>query len=297
MKKVALLFLFSILFTTAVYAEKGDWVKVIRIVDENTVKVIYSSGELKEVKMTGLIFPPEEKNKILKKEVIQNLEKDLMNQRVRLTYEKSEDIRKDKISAYIWLNGKRYNDIMLEKGYAIFDKNTSTIYKKEFESAELRGQEHKVGLWAKADIIGEQKNEINTERTNTSENLAPWQTDFSAFIDELTKLALNHKGDKPLDVNKFISKEVDYNSSIKLYHYGRKSHTKEKEHQGRPYNYYYLGSSKYKLLFPILKLYRTGGLKQGNKIRLSAEIPDNPPRTSNDLRGFYIATTSSDGIT
>jgi micrococcal nuclease len=166
MKKLFLLFLFSLYFT--LFASEIVPVKVACVVDGDTIKV-YWYGAKKSVRLIGVDTsetrrnPRIEKQKALlgkREEVIIELGKQAKeklkeyikpNQVVYLEFDIEKTDRYGRLLAYVWLDKDRknmVNEIMVKEGYAlacIYSPNTK--YADRFIQAQKIARENKKELW------------------------------------------------------------------------------------------------------------------------------------------------------
>lgn len=132
-------------------------VKVIKVVDGDTIKVLTNNKE-DTVRLIGIDTPevvdPRKEVQCFGRQASDKTKEILNNKNVKLESDPTQG-DKDKYSRllrYVFLeDGTNFNKLMISTGYAFEYTYNSNPYKyqKEFEEAENLAREQNLGLWAK----------------------------------------------------------------------------------------------------------------------------------------------------
>ncbi|WP_018705778.1 thermonuclease family protein [Siminovitchia fordii] len=131
---------------------KGEKVKVTRVVDGDTIEVDLN-GKSEKVRMI-LVDTPETKHPRLGvqpfgPEASKFTTKTLENQMVTLELGTQERDKYGRLLAYVWIEDKLFNNMLLEKGFArvaVYPPNTK--YLDEFEATQEKAKKKGIGIWA-----------------------------------------------------------------------------------------------------------------------------------------------------
>ncbi|MED3723858.1 thermonuclease family protein [Geobacillus stearothermophilus] len=127
-------------------------VKVIRVVDGDTVEVRFSNGATAKVRLIGVNTPetvhPNKPVEKYGKEASNYTKKRLTNKTVTLEFDVQIKDKYGRLLAYVWIGKELYNETLVKEGYA----NVMTIppnvkYQKRFVTAERAARQAKKGLW------------------------------------------------------------------------------------------------------------------------------------------------------
>ena len=118
---------------------------VTRVIDGDTVEL--STGQ--SVRLTG-VSAPEIKEKFSQEGKV-FLEEKLLNQEVRLEYEKGyETDRFNRLNAYVFLDDENINVSIIKQGLAkvvIYEKRRKLMYQDELLEAQEYAKKQKLNLW------------------------------------------------------------------------------------------------------------------------------------------------------
>jgi micrococcal nuclease len=133
-------------------AAKGVPAKVVRVIDGDTIEVLMD-GEQKEIRML-LIDTPETKHpskpvEPFGPEASQFATETLKNKTVGIQVGKEKEDKYGRILAYVWVGGKTYQEMVLEKGLAA----TAYLYNDltmldQFHKAQDIARNKKIGVWS-----------------------------------------------------------------------------------------------------------------------------------------------------
>lgn len=133
-------------------------VLVERIVDGDTLIVKYFENSIKKEERIRLLLidTPESVHPSNKVEKFgpesSEFAKEILKEGRRVTLEIGSPERDhyNRMLGYIWVDGKNFNEIMIEKGYArvayVYPPNTK--YLEEFREAEKVAKKNKLGIWS-----------------------------------------------------------------------------------------------------------------------------------------------------
>lgn len=169
MKKLLLIFL-SLVFLTVTGCNQASNSKpsnqVIKVVDGDTFDVRLVNGKEERVRLL-LVDTPETKHP---KKPVQPFgpeastftEKTLLNNNVKLEYDIEKRDQYGRLLAYVYIDGKMLNEMLLEKGLArvvVFPPNTK--YVDEFKAIQKQAQAKEIGIWSLENYNAEEKNKKN----------------------------------------------------------------------------------------------------------------------------------------
>lgn len=130
-------------------------VTIDRVVDGDTVKVKFPSGEIETVRLL-LIDTPEsvhpDKPAQPYGEQASDFAKDSLKEGQTVTLEKGEAERDKygRLLGYIWIEDVNFNQLMIEKGYArvayVYEPNIK--YLDELKTAEEKAEEKRSNIWS-----------------------------------------------------------------------------------------------------------------------------------------------------
>ena len=127
--------------------------KVIRVVDGDTIIVEFGDVE-ERVRLIGIDTPEsvhadEAKNTIEGKIASDFTKSKLEGKNVNLEFDIEERDQYGRLLAYVWLDGKMFNRVLLEEGYAqiaTFPPNVKYVY--DFKLLERKAKENQRGFWS-----------------------------------------------------------------------------------------------------------------------------------------------------
>lgn len=125
---------------------------VVRVVDGDTIVVDFK-GENKKVRLIGVDTPESvhqnsskntEEGKIASKYTKSKLE----NKKVGLEFDVQEEDKYGRLLAYVYIDGKMYNKILLKEGMAkIATYPPNVKYVEDFKKLQKEARENKTGFW------------------------------------------------------------------------------------------------------------------------------------------------------
>lgn len=172
---------------------------VSRVVDGDTIDVIFNNGKKERIRFI-LVDTPETKhpNKPVQPfgpEASDYTERKLLNKHVELEFDVQERDRYGRLLAYVYVEGKMINEMLLENGLArvaVFPPNTK--YVDEFRAIEQQAKQKQLGIWSIENYAtdkGYQQDETDATNEQTT-NSAP-----SGDCNEPTiKGNINSRGEK-----------------------------------------------------------------------------------------------------
>ncbi|UAC49168.1 thermonuclease family protein [Bacillus aquiflavi] len=167
-------------------AESHSFMKatVINVVDGDTIDVRFEDGKKERVRLI-LVDTPETKHP--KKPVqpfgpeASDFTKDtLLHQDIKLELDVEERDRYGRILAYVYVNEKMINEMLLEKGLArvaVFPPNTK--YVDQFRAIQEKAQKEERGIWSLENYVtdkgyetdhSEQQNSPSTQTSNSCQS-------------------------------------------------------------------------------------------------------------------------------
>ncbi|MGZ0086337.1 thermonuclease family protein [Caldibacillus thermoamylovorans] len=127
-------------------------VKVIHVVDGDTVEVRFSNGATAKVRLIGVNTPetvhPNKPVEKYGKEASNYTKKRLTNKTVTLEFDVQIKDRYGRLLAYVWIGKELYNETLVKEGYAnVMTIQPNVKYQKRFLAAEQAARKAKKGLW------------------------------------------------------------------------------------------------------------------------------------------------------
>lgn len=142
---LALVILSAILFYNMDFNER-DYYKVMRVLDGDTVEI--ENGI--RIRLMGLNTP--EKNRFLAEEAKVYLENLVLNKKVKFVSMGGD--RYGRVLAYIFVNKKNVNELILSQGLANLYYYDKDEYYNHLVSAERFARENELGIWEKSSSFG-----------------------------------------------------------------------------------------------------------------------------------------------
>ncbi|MFC4403441.1 thermonuclease family protein [Gracilibacillus xinjiangensis] len=134
-------------------AENLEAAKVLRVVDGDTVKVIYKGNE--ETVRLLLVDTPETKHPDLPiqpfgPEASSFAEETLTGKEIQLEFDGPERDKYDRLLSYIWVDGKNFNQLLIEEGLAryAYVYDPPYIHQDEMKAAEDSAKSNGRGIWS-----------------------------------------------------------------------------------------------------------------------------------------------------
>lgn len=134
---------------------KKEQVTVAKVVDGDTLTVAFSNGTKEKVRLL-LIDTPESVHPTIGVQPFGVEASDYAKQvlkvgsKVTIEIGNPERDKYNRLLGYVFVDGKNFNQLMLEKGYArvayVYPPNTK--YLDEFKKAEEIAKEQKLGIWS-----------------------------------------------------------------------------------------------------------------------------------------------------
>jgi micrococcal nuclease len=127
-------------------------VKVIRVVDGDTVEVRFNNGATAKVRLIGVNTPetvaPNRPVERYGKEASNYTKQRLTNKTVTLEFDVGIKDKYGRLLAYVWLGKELYNETLVKEGYArVMTIQPNVKYQKRFITAERAARQAKKGLW------------------------------------------------------------------------------------------------------------------------------------------------------
>ncbi|MCD4782629.1 MAG: thermonuclease family protein [Candidatus Eremiobacteraeota bacterium] len=143
------------------HSMKGDKVKVIRVVDGDTI-VVDLNGKKEKVRLIGINTPetvhPRKKVEYFGKEASAYTKKHLEGKVVTLTYDQNRRDKYGRLLAYVWLDNELFNEKIIREGYsyAYLKYPFRNDYMEMFRNSQRYAVLNKLGLWGnyKIDTTG-----------------------------------------------------------------------------------------------------------------------------------------------
>jgi micrococcal nuclease len=130
-------------------------VVVTRVVDGDTVEVD-SGGRVVDVRMIGVDTPesvaPGQPVECFARRASEFTERSLQGRRVRLEFDVQRTDRYGRTLAYVWLDGRLFNEVLLARGYAVLMTVPPNVrYADRFLAAYRHARERGRGVWTACD--------------------------------------------------------------------------------------------------------------------------------------------------
>ncbi len=127
-------------------------VKVIRVVDGDTIDVRFSNGATSRVRFIGVNTPetvhPQKPVEKYGKEASNYTKKRLTNKTVTLEFDVGVKDKYGRFLAYVWVGKELYNETLVKDGYArVMTIQPNVKYQQRFLEAERKARQQKKGLW------------------------------------------------------------------------------------------------------------------------------------------------------
>lgn len=126
---------------------------VVRVIDGDTFVINYN-GTDEKVRLIGVdtpesVHPNEDKNTEFGEKVSNYSKKMLTGKQVGIEFDVEQRDKYGRLLAYVYLDGRMYNKMLLEKGYAKLATYPPNVkYVDDFTEIQKEARENKVGLWA-----------------------------------------------------------------------------------------------------------------------------------------------------
>lgn len=138
--------------TAAVNIDNLDSYTVIRVVDGDTIKVMFE-GEEESVRLIGIdtpesVHPDSSKNTEFGEFVSAYAKETLEGKEVVLEFDENQRDMYDRLLAYVYIDGEMFNKTLVEKGYAdVSTYKPNVRYEDDFEALALEAKHNKLGMW------------------------------------------------------------------------------------------------------------------------------------------------------
>ncbi len=131
---------------------EGDKVKVVRVVDGDTIVVRFQNGRYEKVRLIGINTPetvdPRRPVQYFGKEASKYTKKHLLGKTVYLQYDWQLRDKYGRLLAYVFLpDGTFFNAKIIKDGYAFAFTRYPFKYMELFRKLEREAREHGRGLW------------------------------------------------------------------------------------------------------------------------------------------------------
>ncbi|MEN0648975.1 thermonuclease family protein [Caldifermentibacillus hisashii] len=170
--------------------------KVTNVVDGDTMDIQFENGKEERVRLV-LVDTPETKHPTkpvqpFGPEASAFTKEMLTGKNVQVELDVQERDQYGRILAYVYIDGKMFNELLLEKGLArvaVFPPNTR--YVDEFYAIQKKAQEAKLGIWSIEDYVTDNGYIVQEE---TGENQSSTNTNIDC--QNPIKGNINSKGEK-----------------------------------------------------------------------------------------------------
>lgn len=127
-------------------------VRVVDVIDGDTISVAFANGATDTVRLLGLDTPetkhPTKGVQCFGPEAAAFTQRALSGRVVRLESDVERRDVYDRRLAYVWIDGHRFNDVLVRRGYARFLViPPNDAYGRALLAAELDARRHHRGLW------------------------------------------------------------------------------------------------------------------------------------------------------
>lgn len=150
----SLLFLFLVLTgVIQVMGPSGDDYPVVRVVDGDTI-ILDMDGTEERVRLIGIdtpesVHPDASRNVPYGKIASAFTKEQLEGKTVTVEYDVQERDKYGRILAYVYLDGKMFNETLLEEGHAkVATYPPNVKYVEDFTALQEQAREEKKGVWA-----------------------------------------------------------------------------------------------------------------------------------------------------
>ncbi|WP_152394971.1 thermonuclease family protein [Paenibacillus guangzhouensis] len=152
----AILLIFIIVLTgcSTASTNAGDTnAKVVKVVDGDTLDVEFN-GKTERIRLLLVDTPetvhPSKPVEPFGPEASKFAKETLSNQRVKVEFDVSERDKYGRLLAYVWIDGKMFNELLLEKGLArvayVYPPNVK--YVDQFRAIQSKAQKAELGIWS-----------------------------------------------------------------------------------------------------------------------------------------------------
>ncbi|NYB73867.1 thermonuclease family protein [Sedimentibacter hydroxybenzoicus DSM 7310] len=152
---------------TATINDKAETVKVIRVVDGDTL-VVNFQGREEKVRLIGIDTPesvhPDASKNVEEGKIASNFTKDkLEGKEIELEFDVQERDQYGRLLAYVYLDGVMFNKTLLAEGYAQVSTYPPNVkYVEEFTETQRTARENNKGLWNEENFNNEVVLEVKT---------------------------------------------------------------------------------------------------------------------------------------
>lgn len=124
---------------------------VTRVIDGDTIEINYNS-ETEKIRMIGIDTPetvkPNTPVQPFGKDASDFTKSMLLNNYISLEFDESERDKYNRLLAYVYIDGKMFNKILLEEGLAcVYTFPPNVKYVKDFIAIESKAKSNKIGIW------------------------------------------------------------------------------------------------------------------------------------------------------
>ncbi|MFA6405438.1 MAG: thermonuclease family protein [Candidatus Paceibacterota bacterium] len=136
---------------TNIAPKSGELVKVVRVVDGDTINVEIN-GKIEPVRYIGIDTPetvdPRKPVQCFGVEASKKNKELVEGKMVRLETDITDRDKYNRLLRYIWLDDTLINQVLVEQGYAkSYSYPPDVKYQDKFVAAEKQARENKLGLW------------------------------------------------------------------------------------------------------------------------------------------------------
>lgn len=134
-------------------AGQGDAYPVVRVVDGDTI-IVEMDGANERIRLIGIdspesVHPDEDRNTEYGRIAAEFTANQLEGKTVTLEFDVEERDQYDRILAYVYLDGKMFNKILLEEGHAKVTTYPPNVrYADSFVALQKQAQKNRKGIWA-----------------------------------------------------------------------------------------------------------------------------------------------------
>lgn len=130
---------------------EGDLYSVKRVVDGDTIIVIIN-GKEERLRLIGINTPetvhPNKGVELFGREASEYTKGQLKGKEVLLEFDIEKRDKYERLLAYVWLEGKMLNELLVANGYAQVATHPPNIkYVDRFVAAQKHARENSLGLW------------------------------------------------------------------------------------------------------------------------------------------------------
>jgi micrococcal nuclease len=126
--------------------------KVVSVSDGDTIKVEFANGTQESIRLIGVDTPethhPTKPVGCFGVEAENFTRKNLENRDISLEYDVERKDKYDRTLAYVYLGDVRFNDVLLQQGYAkVLSIEPNTRYANMYSKYEVDARNKQLGLW------------------------------------------------------------------------------------------------------------------------------------------------------